>query len=195
VQTSQLCLKPKNLSQPKSLADLFIAFSVLALQGFGGVMAVTQRELVERKRWMTRDEFIEEWSVAQVMPGPNIVNLALMFGARRFRLPGAMAAMAGLMIFPLLVVLLMALAYTQFAGHPHVVGALRGMGAVVAGLIIATAIKMAAALKTSRLGISACIALGAPCFVAVALLHWPVTYMLLGLGAVGVLVAYGKIKP
>ena len=41
--------------QPQSLTDLFVSFTLLALQGFGGVLAVVQRELVEKKRWMTRD--------------------------------------------------------------------------------------------------------------------------------------------
>src|SRR6185436_5889498 len=95
--------------QPKSLSDLFVSFTLLALQGFGGVLAVVQRELVEKKRWMTRDEFVEEWAVAQIMPGPNVVNLSLMIGARYFGLPGAMVALAGMLTVPLLVVLTLAL--------------------------------------------------------------------------------------
>jgi len=158
-------------------------------------MAVAQRQLVERKRWMTRQEFLEEWSIAQIMPGPNVVNLSTMFGARRFGLPGALAAMAGLLTIPLVLVLLVALVYARFASHPHVIGALRGMGAVVAGLIFATAIKLSSALKANPLGIPVCIALGVPCFIGVALLRWPLTYMLLGLGAVGCLLAYRKLQP
>ena len=83
--------------QPKSLTDLFVSFTLLALQGFGGVLAVVQRELVEKKRWMTREEFVEEWAVAQIMPGPNVVNLSLMVGGRYFGLKGAMAALAGML--------------------------------------------------------------------------------------------------
>jgi len=144
---------------------------------------------------MTREQFIEEWSVAQIMPGPNVVNLSLMLGARSFGLPGALAALAGMMTIPLVLVLLLAMVYAQFASHPHVIGALHGMGAVVAGLIIATAIKLSSALKTNSLGIPGCIALGVPCFVGVAFLHWPLAYVLLGLGAVGCLLAYRKLKP
>ena len=78
--------------QPRSLSDLFFSFTVLALQGFGGVLAVVQRELVEKKRWLTREEFVEDWAVAQIMPGPNVVNLSLMIGDRYFGLRGALAA-------------------------------------------------------------------------------------------------------
>ena len=73
-------------ARPHSLTDLFVSFTVLALQGFGGVLAVVQRELVEKKRWMTKEEFIEEWAVAQIMPGPNVINLGIMIGARYFGL-------------------------------------------------------------------------------------------------------------
>src|SRR5438067_13132019 len=83
--------------RPHSLPDLFFSFTWLALQGFGGVLAVVQRVLVEEKKWMTRDEFVQEWAVAQVMPGPNVVNLALMLGDRFFGWRGAMVALAGML--------------------------------------------------------------------------------------------------
>ena len=181
--------------QPRSLTDLFVSFTLLALQGFGGVLAVVQNELVERKRWLTREEFVEEWAVAQIMPGPNVVNLSLMIGARYFGLRGALAAMAGLLAVPLLLVLLLAVAYAHFGSQPHIVGALRGMGAVAAGLIIATGIKLASALKASPLGIPFASALSVACFVAIALLRWPLAYVLLGLGGAGCLLAYRRIQP
>src|SRR6476660_4922356 len=91
--------------QPQSLTDLFVSFTLLALQGFGGVLAVVQRELVDRKGWLTQEEFIEDWAVAQIMPGPNVVNLAMMIGGRYFGLAGAMAALAGMLAVPLVLIL------------------------------------------------------------------------------------------
>ena len=180
--------------QPQSLGDLFVSFTLLALQGFGGVLAVVQRELVEKKRWMTRDEFIEDWAVAQIMPGPNVVNLCLMIGGRYFGPKGAMAALAGLITVPLVIVLLLVLVYTQFADHPGVAGALRGMGAVVAGLVAATGIKLAAALTNNVLGKTLCGALGIACFVAIGVLRWPLVYVILGLGGIACLLAFRKLK-
>ena len=87
--------------QPRSARDLFVSFTWLALQGFGGVLAIVQREMVEKKRWLTPDEFLEDWAVAQVLPGPNVINLALMIGDRYFGLRGAMAAVAGMLAVPL----------------------------------------------------------------------------------------------
>ena len=182
-------------AQPKSLADLFMSFTVLALQGFGGVLAVVQRELVEKKRWMTREEFVEEWAVAQIMPGPNVVNLSVMIGARYFGFKGAMAALAGMLAAPLVIVLLLALIYAQFAAHPGLQGALRGMGAVAAGLIAATGLKLFATLQKNVLGMAFCVTLGALCFIAIALLRWPLVYVLLGLGGLACWVAFKKLAP
>jgi chromate transporter len=179
--------------QPQSLSDLFVSFTLLALQGFGGVLAVVQRELVEKKRWLTREEFVEEWAVAQIMPGPNVVNLALMLGHRYFGLPGAMSALAGMLTVPLVVVLLLALVYAQFAGNPEVAGALRGMGAVAAGLIAATGLKLMGALKTHPLGLPLCIALALLVFAGVALLRLPLAYVLLALGGLACSLTYRKL--
>ncbi len=181
--------------QPESLADLFVSFTLLALQGFGGVLAVVQRELVEKKRWLTREEFIEEWAVAQIMPGPNVVNLSLMIGSRYFGFKGAMAALAGMLAAPLVIVLLLALLYAQFADHPGIQGALRGMGAVAAGLIAATGLKLFGALQKNVLGLALCVGFGVLCFIAIALLRWPLAYVLLGLGGLACVVAFKKLAP
>ena len=179
--------------QPKSLTDLFVSFTLLALQGFGGVLAVVQRELVEKKRWMSREEFVEEWAVAQIMPGPNVVNLSLMIGHRYFGLRGALAALAGMLAVPLLVVLALALVYAQFAGNPQVAGALRGMGAVAAGLIAATGMKLLGALRNNPLGLAMCIVFAVLTFAAIALLRIPLAYVLLGLGGLACLLTYRKL--
>lgn len=181
--------------RPASLSDLFFSFTWLALQGFGGVLAVVQRELVEKKRWMTREEFIEDWAVAQIMPGPNVVNLSLMIGDRYFGLRGAVAALAGMLAAPTLVVLGLAILYAQYAQLPAVTQALRGMGAVAAGLIAATGFKLMGALRTHPLGVPMCAALGALCFAAVALLRWPLAYVLLSLGLLSCALTWRKLKP
>lgn len=183
------------LARPASPGDLFWSFSWLALQGFGGVLAVVQRELVERKRWMTNAEFVEDWAVAQVMPGPNVVNLALMIGDRHFGLRGALAAVAGMLAFPLLVMLGLALLYAQWADHPAVAGALRGMGAVAAALVAVMGLKLAATLRQHPLGWPLCALLAVLGFVAVALLHWPLHLVLLVLGGGTCVATWRKLRP
>ncbi|WP_420476748.1 chromate transporter [Noviherbaspirillum sp. ST9] len=181
--------------QPQSLSDLYISFTLLALQGFGGVLAIVQHELVEKKRWMTREEFVEEWAVAQIMPGPNVVNLSLMIGARYFGLPGALAALGGMLTLPLVIVLLLTFCYAQFADHPGLAGALRGMGAVAAGLITAAGLRLLSTLKTYPLGRPLGIAFAVACFIAIALLRWPLFYVLPTLGVVACFLTYRKLKP
>jgi chromate transporter len=180
--------------QPASLLDLFLAFTVLALQGFGGVLAVVQREMVERKRWLTQDEFIEDWAVAQIMPGPNVVNLSMMIGARYFGLRGALAALGGMLAVPLVLVLLLAVLHARFADNPYVAGALRGMAAVSAGLIAAAGLKLSVALKRSPVPLPWCVAIGVTGFVLVALLKFPLFYVLLGLGSLGCVLAYRNLR-
>jgi len=183
------------LPGPRSPADLFLSFTWLALQGFGGVVAVVQREIVERKQWLTADEFLEDWAVAQVMPGPNVINLSLMIGGRYFGWRGALAALAGMLLVPLVVVLLLAVLYGQVGDHPGVAGALRGMAAVSAGMIGAAGLKLAAALARHPLPMPLCIALGAAAFGLVALLQVPLFYVLLGLGGLGCVLSYRRLAP
>jgi chromate transporter len=179
---------------PKSLSDLFISFTLLALQGFGGVLAVVQRELVERKRWLTQEEFLEDWAVAQIMPGPNVVNLSLMIGGRYFGLAGALAALAGLLAVPLVLVLLLVMVHDLFADNPAVAGALRGMAAVSAGLIGAAGLKLSAALAKNPMPLALCAAIAAAGFAMVALLKWPLLYVLLGLGGLGCVITYLRLR-
>jgi len=171
------------LNAPRSRSDLFISFSLLALQGFGGVLAIVQRELVENKRWLTREQFLEDWAVAQILPGPNVVNLSLMLGGRYFGLSGALAALAGMLTFPLMVALLLAALFSTMADTPAALGALRGMGAVAAGLVMATGLKLVTALDRNPMGRAVCWGFAAATFVLTAWLRWPLIYVLFGLGS------------
>ncbi len=181
------------MNQPQSKTDLFVSFTVLALQGFGGVLAVVQRELVEKKRWMTREQFIEDWAVAQILPGPNVINLSLMIGGRYFGLAGALAGVAGMLTAPLVVALLLAAAFSGVSDAAWAQGALRGMGAVSAGLIAAVGLKMISALRTNPMGMPVCVALAVASFVGVGLLRWPLAYVLLGTGLVACSWAYWQL--
>lgn len=181
--------------RPKSPRDLFLSFTWLALQGFGGVLAVVQREVVEKKQWLTPDEFLEDWAVAQVLPGPNVINLALMIGDRAFGLRGAMAALAGMLAVPLCVILVLAVLYAQYAANPLVAGALRGMGAVAGGLIAATGIKLIPPLRRHPLGFTACLVIVALVFSAIALGRVPLGWVLLVVGGTACVCTWRRIAP
>jgi len=180
--------------EPASCTELFVVFTRLALQGFGGVLAVAQRELVERQRWLSPPHFLELLSTAQVLPGPNVVNLALMIGDRFFGLRGALSALGGILLVPLVIVLAAAALYAQYAHHPLVNQALRGMGAVAAGLIIATAIKLLPTIKGNPLGRFGSLLVGALTFGLVAVLRLPLWWVVFGLGSLAVALAWRNLK-
>lgn len=186
-------VEPPRLSRPARPVELFVAFTQLALQGFGGVLGVAHRELVERRRWLSSEGFLHDVALAQALPGPNVCNLALMFGDRCFGWRGAAAALAGLLVVPTLILLLAVVAYTHWSGQMQIEAALRGMGAVAAGSIAGTALKLMKEIRGHPLG--AAVALGAAgmTFVALALWRWPIMPVILGLGGATVLMTWWRL--
>lgn len=176
---------------PASPAVLFLVFNGLALRGFGGVLPFAQRTLVEQRAWMSNDQFVEMLALAQVLPGPNICNLALMVGDRFFGLRGAFAALAGMMAAPLALVLCLAALYSGLAGQPIVARMLGGMSAVSAGLVIAMAIKLSVSQRGRPLGWLFVVA----AFAMVGVLRWPLVWVLLGLGSVSIAIAWRRNAP
>lgn len=177
-------------AHPVDLRRIFIVFSRLALRGFGGVLPWAHRALVEEERWLSEREYLEVLTLAQVLPGPNIFNMGLMIGDRFLGLRGALAAIAGLLAAPLVIVLTLAALYSGLGGDPRTIAALRGMGAVSAGLILAMAIKL---FPTQR-GNVAGITVAAAAFIMVGLLHWPLVWVMIGLGPVSVIIARARSR-
>ena len=181
------------LAAPASLRELYFAFNRLSLQGFGGVLPVAQRELVERLRWLSKDDFVEMLAVSQVLPGPNVVNLSLMFGDRAFGWRGAFAALGGMLLVPMLIVLALTALYVRFDANPMVTGALRGMGAVAAGLVISTGLKLLSTLRRNVMGLPVCLGIGALTLLATAWLRLPLAWVLLALGVLAIGVAWARL--
>jgi chromate transporter len=190
-------LEDPPLARPRSLGHLFWAFSVLALQGFGAVIAIAQRELCERRRWLRPDEFVTLLGTAQVLPGPNVCNLSLMIGDRFFGWRGALVALAGMIAAPMALLLVLAWLLGEAATQAHaqdlVQGTLKGIATVAAGQIIGTVLKLAAAIKEHVLGWPVCAGLMALAFAMMAVLHWPLVWVLLGLGSVTCMGTYALL--
>lgn len=181
-------------ARPESLGELYWALTGLALQGFGGVFPVARRVLVEERKWFTPQGFLEEWAVAQVMPGPNIVNLSVMFGARFFGPMGSFVAVAGIFSMPALLLILVAVFFEQFRDYHAISGALHGMGAVSAGLIAGTSLKMASSLKNHPLTFFGAISFTVCTFILMAVFKFPLIPVLLVMGSGSVFLTYLKIK-
>jgi chromate transporter len=159
---------------PASPMQLFLVFTGLALRGFGGVLPWAQRVLVEERRWLTRDEFLEVLAFGQLLPGPNICNLSIMLGDRWFGWRGAVAALAGMLGAPTVVVLGIGVLYGQFAEEPVIARAVAGMGAVAGGMILATAAKLAVHQRARWRWLG----FGVVAFVCVALLRMKLAWVL-----------------
>lgn len=183
------------LARPAGPAELFRAFNRLAMQGFGGVLPVAQRELVERLRWLSREQFLELLSLSQVLPGPNIINLALILGDRAFGWRGGVAALAGLLLAPTAIVLVLAVAASHWSQVPQVAGALRGMGMVAAGLVMSTAIRLAPSLGRGPLGWPRALVFVVLTVIAIGALRWPLPAVVLGLGAAAMALAWRRSAP
>ncbi len=153
---------------------LFLAFSRISLSSFGGAIFWARRELVERKRWITEQEFIELFTVGQLLPGPNVLNLTVMVGYRFAGWAGAATAATGFLGWPCLVVIGMGVLYQHYGALPQVQQALTGMSSVAAGLLLATVIKLAMVIpRRWRPWL-----FGALAFVGVGVMRWPLLWVM-----------------
>jgi chromate transporter len=157
---------------------LFLTFSRITLSSFGGAMFWARRELVERQRWLTKQEFVELLVLGQLLPGPNILNLTVMVGYRFGGWTGAAASVAGFLGWPCLVVIGLGVLYQQYGALPQVQQALGGMSSVAAGLLLATAMSNSMVLprhwRPWLFGVLA--------FVGVGVMRWPLLWVVAALG-------------
>jgi chromate transporter len=158
-----------------SPSELFRTFAEMSLYGFGGVMPWARRMLVDRRRWLDDREFAELLAIGQILPGPNICNMAVIVGYRHAGWRGSLAAATGLMCAPFVVVLVLGALYHRFGAMPAVQGALRGMMAVAAGLVLMTGVKLAQSQPRTARGL----VFGLLSLTAVGILHLPLGWVML----------------
>ena len=170
-----------------TLSELFIAFSTISLSGFGGVLPWARRKIVEDLRWMSAQEFNEAFSLCQFLPGPNIVNFAVIFGSR-FRGPaGALVTLAGLLGPPIAIVIALGALYAEFGEREALRRMLAGVATAAAGLLIAVAVRMAEPLVRGRLGPAPGVALVV--LAAVGIMRLPLLPVLLTLVPASIVLA------
>jgi chromate transporter len=164
------------------LRALFLSFSSVGLSGFGGVLPFARRMLVEERQWMSPEEFNAQLGLCQFLPGPNVVNLAVLVGKRYQGVRGAFVAPLGLLAGPLLIVLILAMLYDRFGNLALAQGMLRGIAAVGCGLLLTMAWRMGMALKDKPMFLP----FTALTVITIAFLRWPMPLvMLVGLVLAG----------
>lgn len=169
------------------LREVFAGFLSISLHAFGGALPWTRRELVERRGWLKTEEFTDLLGLCQFLPGPNVGNLSIVVGLRLRGVFGAVAAFLGLYAVPVAIVIVLGLLYRHYGGLPRLHGALTGIAAAAAGLIAAMAWKMAEPLRTRPAARAWAVAAAA--FIAIALLRWPLAWVMLGLAPLSIALA------
>src|SRR6185312_16131731 len=137
-------------SPPPSLIALFIAFAKMSLAGFGGLLVWARRSIVEQHRWMTAEEFNETFALCHFLPGPNIVNLSVVFGARFRGIAGGLAAFAGLVGPPMVIATILAALYARYGDIDVLRRTLAGVACAAVGLLFAVVTKMMMPLLQRR---------------------------------------------
>jgi chromate transporter len=168
---------PHPPSGPPSLGGLFLAFAKMSLAGFGGVLVWARRGIVEQHRWMTAEEFNETFALCHFLPGPNIVNLSVVFGSRFGGIAGGIAAFAGLIGPPMLIAMVLAALYVRFGEIETLRRILAGISCAAVGLLIAVVLRMMMPLLKKR-DVAGMLMLMAV-FVAIGVLRLPLQVVLL----------------
>jgi chromate transporter len=162
---------------PPGLIALFAAFAKISLSGFGGVLVFARRSIVEEHRWMTAEEFNENYALCHFLPGPNVVNLSVVFGSRFRGVAGGVAAFTGLVGPPMALVTLLAALYAHFGEVDALRRSLSGVTCAAAGLLISAVVRMMAPLVKKREILLLLVT--AAVFVAIGWLRLPLAWVLL----------------
>src|ERR1700737_1195334 len=164
-------------STPPGLIALFVAFAKMSLAGFGGVLVWARRGIVDQHRWMTAEEFNETFALCHFLPGPNIVNLSVVFGSRFRGIAGGIAAFTGVGGPPIVIVMILAALYARFGEIDALRRILAGVSAAAVGLLISVVFRMMMPLIRRRDWVSLVVL--ASVFVAIGLLRLPLPAVLL----------------
>jgi chromate transporter len=164
-------------STPPGLIALFVAFAKISLAGFGGVLVWARRGIVDQHRWMTADEFNETYALCHFLPGPNVVNLSVVFGSRFRGIPGSVAAFAGLLGPPVVIMTALAALYARYGEIDALRRILAGVSCAAVGLLLSAVFRMMMPLVKRRDPVA--LVLLAAVFVAIGLLRLPLPAVLL----------------
>lgn len=169
-----------------SLSSLFLAFLRITLSGFGGTLPFARQILVRERGWLSERQFVEALSLCQFLPGPNVVNLSIVMGQRLRGVAGALAALAGLVIAPAVIVLVLAELYRRFGQVAVVDRVLGGISAAAPGLVLAMGLEMARLFGR----VPRAVLFTALAFATTGLLQWPIVPVILVLAPLSIAAAW-----
>lgn len=144
--------------------ELFLLFFKIGAFTFGGGYAMVpliREEVVRKKGWLIDDEFMDMLALAQSMPGPIALNTAIFVGRKRMGFKGSLSTAAGIILPSFIVILLIAMVFTQFKDNPVVESVFKGIRPAVVALIAAPLLGLgkSAGVKRTTLWIPVAVAL------------------------------------
>ncbi len=173
----------------KKYFELFAAMFSLSAFTFGGgyvMIPLMKKKFVDDKKWLTEEEMLNMAALAQSAPGPMAVNAALLIGRQIMGWGGALVAVVGTVLPPLITLSVVSLFYVAFRDHPVVSAVLKGMMAGVCAVIFDVVATMGGKVVKARNPLPMLILLGA--FAATYVLNINVVYIILACAALGVVV-------
>lgn len=173
-------------SAPPTSLQLFLGFLGIGVIGFGGVLPLARRLMVEDKRWLSPEEFADLLGLCQFLPGGNVINMSVAVGMKFRGWRGALAAILGLTAVPTAFVIVLGVIYDQYRDDPHVQQLFAGLAAAAAGMLIAMSIKLLKPILTKPPALAMAVLL----FVAVAVLRVPMLPAMLALAPISILLAW-----
>jgi len=169
-----------------TVAELFFGFFKLGLIGFGGVLPLARRMVVEDRKWLTGEEFTELLGLCQFLPGGNIINMSVAIGSKFQGVAGAFSALLGLIVAPTAIVIGLGVIYDQFSGDPRIQHMFAGLAAAAAGLLISMAVKIVLPLRRRPVAL----VVAAICFVAIAIAGLPLLSTMLLLAPISIIATW-----
>jgi chromate transporter len=175
--------EPSTFTRGPGIAEIFFGFFMIGVRGFGGVLPWARLTMVDERKWLTTSEFADVLSLCQFLPGGNIINVSVAVGARFRGAPGAVAALLGLMLAPVAIVVALGAIYDRFADQPVVRRAFAALAAAASAFVLTAALKIAAPLRGRVLAM----AVVAITFMAIAVLRLPLPLAMPVLGIASIL--------
>lgn len=167
-----------------TLWELASAFTLMSSMSFGGGLTAWARTiLVERRKWLSEEQFLRSLAVVQVLPGPNTVKLAVYVGAHLRGARGSLASVIGLVAMPMVIVLILGVIYFHSGRIPWLENTLQGLGVCAAGMAFSLALK----LFIKHLKDPLFVTFGMVSFVLIAFAHMKMLPTVICLGIISVI--------
>ena len=146
----------------RELLTMFGSFFKIGLFTFGGgyaMVPIIQREVIDRRGWVNRDEFVELLTLAQSAPGPIALNTSVFVGYKMRGYAGALAALLGVVVPAFTVILIVAIYFAQFRENVYVNAAFKGMRPAVVALIVSPIVSLSRGMGAWKYALAAAVAL------------------------------------